>query len=279
MVADCLGRLAIIVPEQIVPKLTELCGDGSGGSGGSDGVLSRWTAITALKTCVTSARPLAVLEPAFGGFMTALEDEDLSVRRAALHMLNSTAHHQPQLLGGILESTVYPVLFKTMELKMARTVDLGPFKHKVDDALPLRKAAFSIMDTLLDTMPGRVNLPLFINPYLCAGLKDHDDIQVLSHQILIKACALQPAAVLSALDTLVEPLDKSVNRKLPKSQVASEVDRVNDQVRSTLRAVVAISKIYDRQRCDRKFQDFLDRIMSRERFASMLQAIQLDQRD
>ena len=168
------------------------------------------------------------------------------------------------------------------------------------------------MDTLLDTMPGRVNLPLFINPYLCAGLKDHDDIQVLSHQILIKACALQPAAVLSALDTLVEPLDKvscfssifvcfcllfliavirctycvvvvvlvqSVNRKLPKSQVASEVDRVNDQVRSTLRAVVAISKIYDRQRCDRKFQDFLDRIMSRERFASMLQAIQLDQRD
>ena len=131
---------------------------------------------------------------------------------------------------------------------------------------------------------------------------------VLSHQILIKACALQPAAVLSALDALIEPLDKvgtrwlayrsilsphrnslcsllccilvqSVNRKLPKSQVASEVDRVNDQVRSTLRAVVAVSKIYDRQRSDRKFQDFLDRITSRERFATMLQAIQIDQHD
>ena len=70
-----------------------------------------------------------------------------------------------------------------------------------------------------------------------------------------------------------------MNRKLPKSQVATEIDRVNDQVRSTLRAVVAVSKIYDTQSSDRKFQDFLDRISSRERFATMLHAIHQEDRD
>lgn len=49
-------------------------------------------------------------------------------------------------------------------------MDLGPFKHTVDDGLELRKAAFECVDTLLDSCLDQVNPSSFIVPYLLSGL-------------------------------------------------------------------------------------------------------------
>ena len=53
---------------------------------------------------------------------------------------------------------------------MCREVDLGPFKHKIDDGLELRKAAFECMDVLLERCKDRINMPEFIT-HLEQGLQ------------------------------------------------------------------------------------------------------------
>ncbi len=41
---------------------------------------------------------------------------------------------------------------------LVRTVDLGPFKHQIDDGLELRKTAFECLDVMLDVCPQAVDI-------------------------------------------------------------------------------------------------------------------------
>ncbi len=83
-----------------------------------------------------------------------------------------------------LQTVIMPVLMETLKLKMERTVDLGPFKHKVDDNLPLRKVALTCIDTILDTCVRRINVPTLMQ-LLPTILVDKDDIRMQTHQVRI----------------------------------------------------------------------------------------------
>lgn len=58
-----------------------------------------------------------------------------------------------------------------------RTVDLGPFKHIVDDGLELQEGAFECVDTLSDNCLDQMNLSRFIVPYLISGLSVMDSLK------------------------------------------------------------------------------------------------------
>lgn len=93
------------------------------------------------------------------------------MRRAAVQTLSTSVHAKPGLvvdqLGGLL-----PLLYQQTVINkdLIRTVDLGPFKHEIDDGLELRKAAFECMDVLLDTAPARINMADFVT-HLLSGLQ------------------------------------------------------------------------------------------------------------
>jgi len=68
-------------------------------------------------------------------------------------------------------------------LYQVREVEMGPFKHEVDDGLDLRKAAFECMYTLLDTCVDRLDIFEFLS-HVQDGLKDHYDIKVSSVNVV-----------------------------------------------------------------------------------------------
>jgi len=151
-------------------------------------------------------------------------------------------------------------------------VDLGPFKHKVDDGLPLRKVALSCVNTLLDTLPTRVNVADFM-PHLAAGLADKDEVALLSHQMLVKICEKFPGAAVGSLEPLLEPLEKSANKKIKESQVGTEVERANDLIRSALRAVLALEAVPDACAMCRPLVDCLARLRSKDRLNGMMKQL------
>jgi len=177
----------------------------------------------------------------------------------------------PHILAPLLKDLVLPSLYEVADLKLERKVDLGPFTHKVDDALPLRKASLSIFATCLEKISGNLDIAAFM-PVLAKALGDVEDIQLQAHHILISMCHRQPTYLVAAIDSFVEPLEKTMHKK-PGQKNGSELERLNDWIKSALRAMMALS------RCEgalnsRKFQDFYSRTTANSKFTAILSSLE-----
>lgn len=170
--------------------------------------------------------------------------------------LNYAAHNKPSLIRDYL-SAYLPLLYgeSKVKLELIRQVDLGPFKHKVDDGLEIRKAAFETMYTLLDTCVDRVDIPLFVTN-LVDALKDQYDIKVLATLMLIRLASVAGPALLEGLDQLVEPLRNVITSKPKEGAVKQEIERNDELIRSALRAILAVTKIPNIE-SNHKFEEFL----------------------
>ena len=75
-----------------------------------------------------------------GMLTTMMQDPELENRRLALTTLNSAAHNKPDLIIPNL-NILLPLVMKESVPKpeLVREVMMGPFKHKVDDGLEVRK--------------------------------------------------------------------------------------------------------------------------------------------
>lgn len=73
---------------------------------------------------------------------TMLNDSDLENRRLALSSLNSAMHNKADMILPHL-SRLLPLVLRDSRINpdLIREVQMGPFKHKVDDGLEVRKAS------------------------------------------------------------------------------------------------------------------------------------------
>lgn len=206
-------------------------------------------------------------------FIGLLKEEDLAVKNVALLMLYSAVHNSPQLVVGLMKEQILPQIYELAQLNKERKIDLGPFKHTVDDALPIRKAALSVFATCLEKCPSSLDIPAFM-PVVAKALADVEDVQLQTHQIVITMCSRHPIPLVAAADSFVAPLEKTVNKKKGQ-KTGTELERVYEWIKSGLRVMLAISKL-DGAMANRKFADFVDRIKSSSKHQIFLNAVEAE---
>ncbi|XP_062521004.1 cullin-associated NEDD8-dissociated protein 1-like isoform X2 [Corticium candelabrum] len=269
VVAECLGKLTLINPSELLPLLQSTLTSASS--------YARSTVVTAVKFTI-SDQPQKIdtmLKSCIGHFLETLQDPDLNVRRVALVTFNSAAHNKPILVRDLLHKVLPQLYGETVVRKeLIREVEMGPFKHTVDDGLDIRKAAYECMYTLLDSCLERLDIYEFLS-HVENALKDHYDIKMLAYLMLARLSTLAPHAVLQRLDSLIAPLSTTVHMKVKPSAVKQEFEKQDELKRSALRAVAALITIPDSDKSP-ALTDFIGNMKANGDLSAMFDAIQRD---
>ena len=154
-----------------------------------------------------------------------LVDPDLHVKQNAFNSLINFCHNYGNLIRARYVDIM--TIFKKdhiIDPNLIATVDIGGgMKIKNDKGLPIRKAIYSILKILFETIPEKINVTetLSISLY---GLEDHDDIQALTHGVLLKIAHFGPEAFISVLDVLIDSFKKKIDSLKNVTTQGTKVD-------------------------------------------------------
>lgn len=263
VVAECIGRLCIVNPGHFVNELVQQVNSSSANV--------RATVVTALRFLIAE-QPLASvdehLRPVLGKFFAAIRDNDLNVRRVAIVTLNSAVHNKPKLIKEYLPSLLQALYEETkVKQELVREVEMGPFKHVVDDGLDLRKAAFECMYTLADQCLDRVNLSEYLS-YVENGLKDSHDIRLLAYLMLTRLVNKCPIQISQRLDGFCEHIKPQLLSRPRQNAVKQESDKHEELKRSAVRTVLALKRVPNSDR-SQKLTDLWDIINTNNELTAM----------
>ncbi|KAI0849096.1 TIP120-domain-containing protein [Daldinia vernicosa] len=233
--AECIGRLAIMEPKTYIPKLQELLGDPS--------PAFRGVAVQALRYTLPDSDEsfdLMLKTVLFDMLLTVLKDKDMEIRRLGMTALNSAAHNKPDLiLPHLGELIPYVIQESVIKPELIREVQMGPFKHQVDDGLEVRKSAYETLYALMETAFSRVSSLEFYDRII-AGLNDENDIRSLCNLMLSKLIVIDPEETTRRLDTIAECYRKTLSTKLRDGAVKQEVEKQEEAIKSVLRVTLLL---------------------------------------
>lgn len=162
------------------------------------------------------------------------------VRRGTLLLLQVVAVHAPQVIRAQKDDILDRVNHLTVKDKsLLRIVDLGPFRHTIDDALETRKAAFELEELLVERLLDVVNLVQMFQ-VIANGLVDVIDIKHVALSILRRLMEKTPAACSSLAPSLSPAFLTLFKEKPKKDAVAQEVERFNDLLSVALQVFVEV---------------------------------------
>ncbi|KAJ3191342.1 Cullin-associated NEDD8-dissociated protein 1, partial [Irineochytrium annulatum] len=239
VIAECLGKLALSDPSTYLPELRSRLS--------SNSAAVRSTVVAAIRYTFSdsvSEQFDSVLEELLVDFLMLVQDPDLNVRRVSLHTLNSAAHNKPHLISASL-GKLMPLLYQEtlVNQSLIKIVEMGPFKHTVDDGLDARKSAYECMFTLLETSLAGIDVFSFLD-HVVNGLTDaSQDIKTLCHLMLQRLAVLSPTVLVARLDVTIAPLKEIINTKPKGNAVKQEIEKLNDLVRSGVRTALILARL------------------------------------
>jgi len=270
VVSESLGHLLMIDQDTALRTLMTLLLRKE-----KEGWRVRAAAVSAVRfAAAKQCQPQAIL-PTKDAVLACLADEELQVRKSALHSVNVVClsvtcteifrAHTDYIFERIREDS-------KQKPELIREVDLGPFKHKVDDGLPLRKFAYTVCTSLLAAYPEQTASPALIDLVL-QGLADNEDVQVICCQLLQDLCSWSFALfrIIGRIGDIVEPFDRCIMRCIKQVQAKQQVGRATDMLRLYARTLKVVEPIAEANQ-HKMFVDFMSRIMKDSVFASVYEA-------
>jgi cullin-associated NEDD8-dissociated protein 1 len=224
----------------------------------------RASAVSAIRFAAAKQCPAATIVPLKDSLLACLGDDQLQVRKSALQSVNVVCRSSS--CGEILRAHTEMIFERLKEdtkqkPELIREVDLGPFKHKVDDGLPLRKIAYLVATSMLAAYPEQVVSPSLIDLVL-QGLADNEDVQVICCQLLQDLCSWSFALfrIIGRIGDLIEPFDRCIMRCIKQVQAKQQVGRAMDMLRLYARTLKVVEPIAEANQ-HKAFADFMAKNM------------------
>eukprot|EP01039_Chlorochromonas_danica_P000820 gene820-890_t len=268
ILSDCLGILTTLSTSRLVPLLTHLYDSNRENKHVLIVVASAWKSAFARPLTNEQSEAFHQILP---HFFPLLHDEDLEVKRASLLMVNTVMHHNPQVISSYVVQDIYPVLMETLLIKLERVVDLGPFKHRVDDNLPLRKLCLACLETIMSNLPERfdANAVLQISSQL---LGDLDDIKLLYLQMLPRICQLGPSAAAVYVEDMIAPLEKTIQKAAKDGEEKSSSSQ--ELLKAIVRYLFRVDQLDEVKQLSRRWVDFSGKVRRAEALKDIVRAVE-----
>jgi cullin-associated NEDD8-dissociated protein 1 len=169
-----------------------------------------------------------------------LEDPDREIRRHAMSTLNSAARSRPELILGHLGQLTPLVMDEAVKKpELIREVQMGPFKHIIDDGLEVRKAAYETLYALMETAFSRISL-IDLYDRIVAGLSDDNDIKSLCNLMLTKLVHIDPDETARRLDSIADAFRATLSIKLKDTAVKQEHEKLEEANKAVLRVTLLL---------------------------------------
>nr|POF13630.1 cullin-associated nedd8-dissociated protein 1, c-terminal part [Quercus suber] len=238
--AECIGRLAIIDPTTYLPQLRAFLQNPN--------PIIRGMVMTALRYVFSDTEDsydTNLTSNIIPMLSTMLGDSDLDNQRLSLSTLNSALQNKPDLvLPHLTEVLPYAMAATAIRPELIREVQMGPFKHKVDDGLELRKSAYETLYALLDSSASRQKLDVSaFYDRIVAGIADEHEIKLLCCLVLSKLISLAPDECKRRLDSLAASFRVVLGFKPKENAVKQELEKVSEANKVVVRTTLLFNKV------------------------------------
>ena len=205
----------------------------------------RGTAIVAWRDIFTSTDGSynKYLRPLLIEVLTAsMRDSHLENRRSALSTFNAALRNRPELIVPSLGQLVPLVLDQTYEdPALIHEVSMGPFRHKVDDGLEVRKGAYETLYSLFELQPSRIDVPL-VYPRIIAGLTDDPAVRSLCNLMVIRLGRMSPEDTASRLEEIIARFRTVLGAQLKETAVKHEHEKNAESKRGVVKVSLELAK-------------------------------------